>query len=420
MEILNLLKLFMFVHLITVLPVFGMEPGEDEKPKAAKQSASKAKVKSSKAKKNKSVSSKETTISTEDEEKVELQPPKKKNSKSAPVPKAKSLTASSKTLAESDEEIEELFKDHRKKPKVTHPVTLVRVSDASPIVKYAQQLTTKGKILTLNRESTKKAIQYVRNASVKDGGKSNTLAQGFCRSENKTWDVPFTITQSFLGVLETSCKKMVWVSQGSNANSDNNYFIRKPQTNYDGGHAEPQFIKDLEAAFTQNSEAVVKYFMPPADNKGDIYMCGLELFGPYDMCDIRDGKDPNKYDCVGKLLKFRKDHQKGQQSISKAIRDKLGDRFKGEREDAFVVIYHAQSPYNRIDSYKAEDDDSYYSLKFEFERYQFLRKKKFDDSYYLSQLTSIALEPDILYGYIHQIADKKANYYPKAHSFSFS
>lgn len=61
-------------------------------------------------------------------------------------------------------------------------------------------------------------------------------------------------------------------------------------------------------------------------------MCGLEICGPYDMCDKHNGKGKNQYNCVGKLKDFRKKHLKGQSSISAAITAKLGDKFKGEKK----------------------------------------------------------------------------------------
>lgn len=318
-----------------------------------------------------------------------------------------------------DDELEELSKTF-KKTKISYPVNLSRVYNDALIVSYTQQLTSSEKVLNLKRESTKTAIQYVSSASRKDKSVTHLLAQGVCKGVKATWSDPFTTTSGFPGISNTRDKKIDWVSKKSTAKHDNICYVQKPEENIRGGHAEPQLINDINALFIQNSDAVVKLFTPPTESIEQVYMCGLEIFGPYDMCDRYNKKGNNKYDCVGQLLKFRKDHQKGQQSISKAIRNKLGNRFKGKKEDAFVVIYHAQFPYDNVDSYRAESEKCYHRLNFEFAESSFMRKKNnFDNSYSLSQLSSTELKPDILYGYIHCLGDKKAIYNPKSSCFSF-
>jgi hypothetical protein len=319
-----------------------------------------------------------------------------------------------------DEEVEELSNALKKKIKVSNPVTLSRVCNGSLTVSYTQQLASQGKELNLDRKSTRKAIQYVCDASAQDNFVTHLLAQGFCKGANSRWNDPFITNLRFPGIMENSNKKIDYVSNDSKAESNEICYIRKPQTPYWGGHAEPQLISDLKALFTQNSDAVVKLFTPPSKNTENVYMCGLEIFGPYDMCDKYNNEGQNKYDCVGQLLKFRTDHQEGQQSISKAIRHKLGNRFKGNKEDAFVVIYHAHSPYSNIDSYRAESEEYYHHLRFEFDGYSFLRKKNnFDNSYSLSQIESVDIKPNILYGYIHHLGNRKAIYDPNSQRFSF-
>jgi hypothetical protein len=318
----------------------------------------------------------------------------------------------------SDDEItSQLAKTSISKSKKTqpppHPTHLVRVLDSSPLVRYTQQLAVQGVELDLNRDSATALIDYVWKSSLRDGKKTHLLAQGFCRSETKLKTNPFTVTENFLGVLRTSTKKMVWVSQSSNAVSNNDAVIRK-STEY-GGHAESQFISDLKAAFTQNSDVVVKKFLPRTDNDEDVYMCGVELFGSYDMCDDYAGEGKNKYNCVGKLKKFRIDHQEGQQSISRAIRDKLGDRFKGEEQDAFVLIYHAKYPYDEIDTYQCEDEAYYYPLDFSFKGPKFSPRDHgdFSNTFVFSQHESLSCRKNVVYGYIHDLADKKLKYTPE-------
>lgn len=310
----------------------------------------------------------------------------------------------------------------KKKVQPPRPTTLIRAaSDDSPLVYYTRKLEINGFVIDLNRLSTTTNVDYVWNASLNDGGKTHLLAQGVCRRDNGISYFPFTTTESFLNVLGISLpKKMVWVSLNSNVPSDNQYFIRNPQMNYQGGHAEPQFISDLQAAFTQNSDAVVKYFIP-SNNHRDIYMCGLELFGTYDMCDPFKAGYNNVYDCVGQLINFRNRHQDGPSSISDAIRNKLGGKFKGAaNENAFIVIYHSKKPYQGVHRYKAKEEDNLYPLQFTYSNCRFRpdNPDDFDTNSQLSQHKKLSVEKDVLYGYIHQLGDKTADYIPN-NGFSF-
>lgn len=318
---------------------------------------------------------------------------------------------------DTDDEIEEITK-MAGKTAISNPLTLARYSGTAPLVKYTQKLTTKKSSLDTKRKSTIKSIKYVCKAASQDGNKTHILAQGICRGAVSTWPDPLT-TINLPQNSKTSPKLLDWVSKESETNSDDKICIRKPEASGWGGHAEVQLIADLDDVFNMHRETFLELFLPPSDSTESIYMCGLELFGPYDMCDKYNDKGNNKYNCVGKLLDFRKKHQKGQKSISRAIRDKLKDRFKGEKEDAFVMIYHAQSPYVNVDSYSAENDEYLYSLQYVSDGCRFLRKKDFDDSYSLSQVANIDIEPDVLYGYIHQLADKTATYQESSHHFSF-
>lgn len=304
------------------------------------------------------------------------------------------------------------------KTKISKHVNLTRTFKDNPLVHYTQQLVVKKETLNLHRGETAKPILYVAKASSKDNSKTHLLAQGVCMSNETIWTDILT-TKLFPEVSKSQNKTMDWVSEKSETKPNKTHFIRKPQTKYFGGHAEPQLISDIEDQFMKNSDAVVSMFIPPPNNKEDIYICGLEVFGPYDMCDDYNGNGKNKYNCVGKLLDFRKCHQNGQRSISKAIQEKLKGKFKGSKEDAFVVIYHTQSPYDKVDTYKAEDEDYRYGLSFSFDKCSFSRSKDFDDTYQLSQSKSLSTEPDVLYGYIHQLGDKAALYQTTSKRFCF-
>lgn len=201
------------------------------------------------------------------------------------------------------------------------------------------------------------------------------------------------------------------------------YYIR--QSTCWGGHAESQLICDIEDAFSKNSDTIVKLFTPPSYNKDSIYMCGLEVFGTYDMCDIYNNKGNNKYNCVGKLQEFREKHQpngqEGQKSISKAIMDKLKRRFKGEEENAFVVIYHAQQPYNNVDTYYIynSNDEILYPVSYQYNNGFCIyshHSEKFNDACSLSQREDMQIKPKHLYGYIHCLANKKIPYDEKSSS----
>lgn len=322
-----------------------------------------------------------------------------------------SLTKQAGKLSLEDKELEE--------SKPIHKYTLSRFKNpSSPLIQYTQQLKANGETFDLNREETRKIMQEVIKVS---NYKTFLRAQGVCMSDDGYWSETFNSTQNFLGAYETSTQKMAWVSKGSEIKS-NKYYIRESKEY--GGHAEPQFISDLEAAFNKNSDAVVKYFIPSTNNEENIYMCGLELFAPYDMCDAYNNEGNNKYDCIGKLLAFRKKHQSGQTSISRAIRDKLKDQFKGTKEDGFVVIYHANLPYNNVYTYKAEDEKYIRGLTFNSNNNLcqfhsgYFKSHCAKTIYQLSQYDSVDTEKDMLYGYIHNLADKKDTY-SKKNGFSF-
>ncbi|OJW54607.1 MAG: hypothetical protein BGO67_02790 [Alphaproteobacteria bacterium 41-28] len=278
-------------------------------------------------------------------------------------------------------------------------------------VYYTQQLAINGKIFNLNRWSTKNKIKYVSEASKTDYGKTHLLAQGICTSAATRWETNFTtalISKSLSEGDQVSHldKEVDWVSHGSMAKSNESYYIRK-SVNF-GGHAESQLISDLEDTFNKSSDAIVKLFMPPSYNEDNIYMCGLELFGPYDMCDAYNNEGNNRYDCVGQLQRFRGKHQQdgqeGQRSISCAIMDKLKGRFKGKQEDAFVIIYHSELPYDSVYTYYAYNGSGQGVCNLQY-RYNagFFPSPVFSlkTPSILLQNTILPIVPRHLYGYIH-------------------
>jgi len=322
------------------------------------------------------------------------------------------LNSPSYCVNSDDEDTEEATKE-------THPVNVTRrTSNGDLLVQYTQGLTVNHKVMKLDRKSTRQSIRVVTNAASKDNS-THLVAQGFSFGDKSvTYINPLTTQLGFPGVPKNPKKKMDWVSKNGKAKSNPGYYVRTPIAF--GGHAEPKFVSDLEAAFKKSSDAVVRLFTPPTETLNTIDMCGIELFGPYDMCDKYNGKGKNKYNCVGVLTDFRNRHQYGNQSISKAIRDKLKDRFRGKKSDVFVLIYNTNSPYENVDSYTAEDDNLYYDLSYSYAGSAFSEKSYYDETFELSQCESVDVSSDLMYGYIHQIGNRTASYQPNSHLFSFA
>ncbi len=308
------------------------------------------------------------------------------------------------------------------------PVTLVRINNNDvPLVRYAQKLMFAGRELKLNRRSTEHNIEYVKNASLNDGRKTHLLVQSVCKTETQINDHKasrklFKTNIAFPEITPEPNIPIDWVSHSSTTTPEG-YYPRKAISfengGQRGGHSEPQLISDFNAKFVQNADDLVDYFMPKETDTSNVYMCGLELFGPYDMCDKFNGGN-NKYNCVGQLKAFRGNHQNGQQSISQAIRDRLGDRFQGViPEDAFVVIYHAKYPYESIYTYHSNNNDKNSPIKYSgiFDNNfnindDLLNKDHFiiNNTHELSQCTEINTAPDDLYGYIHHLGNKSIQY----------
>ncbi len=295
------------------------------------------------------------------------------------------------------------------------PLTLARFDEGESLTCYTQKLIFGNHVLELNRLSTRTNIEYVRVTSLTDRNKTHLLAQGVCKTKANAYQNPFKTSIGFPNIVHNSNLPIDWVSFSSQSATNQNCYVRRPDQGVNGGHSEPQFIGDFNAKFVQNSDSLVNLFMPETTDNSDIYMCGLELFGPYDMCD--------RYDCVGKLKTFRGEHQEGQTSISQAIRDRLQNRFKGSTEDAFVVIYHAKYSYKPIGTYYAANDNNEKSPLtfggiFGDKAHQFNvsdtynNKNHFfiDNTYALSQYTELDTAPDDLYAYIHHICDKSVKY----------
>lgn len=126
------------------------------------------------------------------------------------------------------------------------------------------------------------------------------LAQGVCMSNETIWTDILT-TKLFPEVSKSQNKTMDWVSEKSETKPNKTHFIRKPQTKYFGGHAEPQLISDIEDQFMKTLMLLFQCLFP-SNNKEDIYICGLEVFGPYDMCDDYNGNGKTNIIVLGNYL----------------------------------------------------------------------------------------------------------------------
>lgn len=281
------------------------------------------------------------------------------------------------------------------------------------VVVYTQSVNSHkdGIALNLSRKTANMGIASVREVSKKDNYKHNhLLVRGFCRGESAQACSEYFRTAQFplLNQYKSSENLVVdWVSSGSEfkgASKETGCYHRKSN-----GHSETQFIADFEALTKKDLGALAKIFTG-ADEE-EVYMCGVELFGTNDMCDK----------CLGEMMTFVEDQQKGKTGISAYIYDTLGDRFKGEKDDQsrlFVPIYHAMQAYMGATYYAEDESRPYDKLDYSYigsKRFKPKEPKKFDKTYgtyTLSHRKSILVETGIIYGYIHGVGDKTYVYNP--------
>lgn len=306
--------------------------------------------------------------------------------------------------------IEEAQKEQRQ----PNQLALTRVTSGVVHAQYAKKLYVNGEDLDLHRDTTTQLIHDANQLS--RDNKIHLLAQGFWMSDEYIQPKVFNTSFGFPDIATTNAnhKTIDWASHEADLTKFPNKYHHK-QSEASNGHSEPEFIGDIEALFTQNADKVVSAFTSRHEDE-DIYACGLELFGQFDMCDY----------CLKRLREFRQRQQIGQTSISYAIRDKLKEKFKGkERSNAFVVVYHAHYPYNTA-TYKAEDDEYYYRLKYGGiygqDRYDFIpdEPEDFEENDTLSQHRYLDTEKDIIYGCIHHLHNQGLRYRKNAERFSFA
>ena len=293
-------------------------------------------------------------------------------------------------------------------------LTLTRVFNKTVHALYTKRLYAGEENLDLHRKVTTSLIQAAHQLSSYDN-RIHLLAQGFWMSDQYIQPKVFNTSFGFPGIDATHVdhKTIDWASHEANLTKFTNKYHHK-QSKADNGHSEPEFIKDIEELFTQNADKVISSFTSRHHDE-DIYACGIELFGQFDMCDS----------CLKKLREFRIRQRRGQKSISYAIRDKLKQRFKGKREDGFVLIYHAHYPYNAA-TYKAEDDEYYYEMRYGGiygqDQHDFIAKNPddFEESDTLSQHKYLDTQKDMIYGCIHHLHDRELQYRRNAERFKFA
>ncbi|MBY0282069.1 MAG: hypothetical protein K2W94_07955 [Alphaproteobacteria bacterium] len=307
-----------------------------------------------------------------------------------------------------DDSLDGLTDQLTSKAKLSKDLTLCRSRGGEVVARHADTLQLcKGCSLTLKRADSKKQASKVAELSKRDGWTSHVTVDSVyvyemdeeSYSENRR---PFTTGLGFPGVSSTKDVVVDWASNKSTQTFSNHY--KRTST----GHSEPQVVEDFNALWTKDSASVVRQFIPQTEKEKSkaesVVMCGIELYGPFDMCD----------ECLAKLVEFRAEHQKGQKSVSKAVRDKLKGKFKGDDEDAFVVAYHGYYPYHES-TYSAEDNDEVFPLTYSRSktgpRKDIFEHKSNDigDISTLSQAKSLDTSKDMVYSQVHLLSGRKAS-----------
>jgi hypothetical protein len=331
------------------------------------------------------------------------------------------LTANS--LAKDADPVDELTEQLASKATLSHPLTFCRTQRSEIVAQYADTLGLEnGWSFELNSPTSHDHSRKMSQEAAIDGYKSHVLAgsvyvyeQGdACRSKKRIFTNSLFYPEDEVSAADLPID---WVSNSSKSIANSN-FLRVKSTQ-PGGHSEPQFISDFEAKWMMDSTTVVNYFTPHTKTEKEkaeaVVMCGLELHGPFDMCDT----------CLNKLCAFRCEHQSGQTSISQAIRDQLKEKFKGKAEDAFMMVYHSWYPY-KDSSYSADtgDGESVHALTYTYTarpRQDFFERriKGGDDTYTLSQSAVTQTQEGVIYGHMHLLSDKKATYDVSTKTFVF-
>lgn len=329
---------------------------------------------------------------------------------------------SSYALDSDDASLDGLTEQLASKAKLTQDLTLCRSASGTAVAHYTDTLSLQNDCkLELSRKTAREQTAMLFELSRKDNNfKSHVTASSiyvYDTEEDKyvRKERAFTTGLGFPGVSSKSDIVIDWASNQSLASAPD---LFKRKSNCGNGHSEPQFIQDFNALWTKDSKTVVEHFIPQSTKEKNaaksVVMCGCNLYGPLDMCDV----------CLREIVNFRKQHQQGQTSVSQAVRDELKDQFQGNATDAFVVAYHSHCPY-KFSTYHAKDETSLYSLGYSTEYrprkdiFFYKDEEKIDDTYTLCQTKSLPLEKDKVYSYIHLLGGKKVPYMNAQNTFTF-
>jgi hypothetical protein len=292
---------------------------------------------------------------------------------------------------------------------------LARFDGTTLLAEYTDQLTLSStKVFNLVRPTSKKHTTIVDKLSRSDKFRSHLLAQGICYHAKGIEENVLTTDLGFPSITSDVTLSIDWISHSSSSKTDKSYYRQKTNPSIDGGHSEPQFINDFDALWKKNYSAILSLLLPSSVFHGtqDVYMTGLELFGPFDMCDQHN----SKYDCLDLLIQFTKRQQQGQQSISQALQDLLKMRFKGTASEGFVLLYHAAAPYDSIGTYNPVGGSV---LEWDYKSIpsRFKTKKGYVSGDTLSQYNSVTPTQDVIYGHIHSLTNKTLKYNDRSSSF---
>lgn len=282
------------------------------------------------------------------------------------------------------------------------------------LLEYTTRVSFSGEfVLNLDDDSSKKKTQFVANLTAEDKWKNHMMVSSFRAAvEGKKTFNTYLKTAAFGELFHKEKENVIvdWASAGSTISGPKQ--CHKYLSHVGNGHSEAQLVDDITSLWVKDSSRVIKMFVPKEE---EVSACGLNLYSSFDVCDV----------CLDNLIGFRKTHQKGQESISEAIRTKLGDRFVGKKEDAFVLLYHSHYPYKES-TYYAENEESYYD-KFDYS-YGFkssVRKDVFvnsafeEDHVLFPHKEKTPLLPNIIFGHIHNLSGKQAPYKAENKEFTF-
>ncbi len=324
-------------------------------------------------------------------------------------------------LSQGNATVDELTEKLPQATTVSERINLCRLKEPDNLLsQYTNQvdLASKGR-LALNTKLCAERTKMVATLASSDGYKNHMFVSSIRVDEGSHTFRPFLRTPLFNGIIHSLADRNLvidWASNGSTINPHKECHKHLSQISHgkrNGGHSEPQLIADIEALFIKDHTQIVKLFTPTEDSPA-LLACGLEFYSSFDACNL----------CLDDLIEFRKSHQNGQKSISYAIRGSLKDRFKGKKEDAFVLLYQAHHPY-RESTYYGEDEKSYWgSFKYSYRpspRVDTFLNGDFEDTHTLvPHQHSVLLRKDIVLSHIHQLSGKKSDYDKNKSSFIFS